>query len=218
MASNTIFRWLDGRGWLVLASDVEANDEIHANALGIAAADGAVAVLLTQSDDTLAENLLNDLENLGAPSGYLVDVLTEDDESIRSKLAEAGMIVVSLESDVQYVRSLLLGAAIEGIQIAFEQGAVVLAEGAAAMAFGAWALMPDGQIQHGLDWLESTLVMPGTIQVSENAVARQVLSAQPAAIAVGIGAGSALALGPDGELEPWGLRDISVALGPDFAV
>lgn len=128
------------------------------------------------------------------------------------------MIVVSQESDAAYVRSLLLGAAIDGIQIAFKQGAVLLAEGAAAMVFGAWVLAEGGQIQNGVEWLEAALVMPGTTQVSENAQARQVLSAQPAAIALGIGRESALALGPDGELEPWGLGEISVALGPDFAV
>jgi hypothetical protein len=218
MASNAVFRWLDGRGWLVLAGDAADSDEIRSQALAISAADGAVAVLLTQSSDALAENLLNDIEGLGAPAGYLVDLLTEDDDSIRNQLAEAGMIVVGLESDPLVLRSGLFGAAIEGIRIAFEHGAVVLAEGAAAMVFGAWVLAADGAVQEGLGWLESALILPGTAQVSESAAARQVLAARSAAIAVGIGAGSALALGPDGEIETWGLSEVSVALGPDFAV
>ncbi len=217
MASNAVLRWLDGRGWLVLAGDLAGSDEIRANALGIAAADGAVAVVLTQGSDTQAENLLNELESLGAPSGYLVDAVTEDDAMIRDKLAEAGLIVVGLESDVRHLRSALLGAAVEGIQTAFMNGAVVLMEGPAAMVFGTWVIADDGVLLDGLGWLEDALLLPGTAQAGGHVLSRQVMAAHPAAIAVGIGAGSALVLGPDGEVEPWGLGEISVALGPEFS-
>lgn len=218
MANNAVFSWLDGRGWLVLAGDSQNSDEIRAQALAIASADGAVAVVSMQSADAQAENLLSDLENLGAPSGYLVDLLTEDDDSIREQLAEAGLIVISLETDASYVRSALLGAAVEGIQIAFEHGAVVLAEGAAAMVFGGRIVTMDGSLQAGVGWLDGALILPGIAQVSERIEAREALADGSALLAVGIGAGTALALGPDGELEPWGLGEISVALGPDFAV
>ncbi|MBZ0302186.1 MAG: hypothetical protein K8J31_20725, partial [Anaerolineae bacterium] len=160
--------------------------------------------------------IVADMQDLGAQSGYLVDVLTEDDRVIRDKLAEAGIVIVAEDPSVMNVRSALLGAAIEGIQIAFENGAIVLVEGPAATAFGAWVIAADGRVLAGLDWLHSGLIVPGTTSISEAPDTRVVVAAQPAAIAVGIGSGSALALGPDGEVETWGDRQVTIALGPDF--
>jgi predicted LPLAT superfamily acyltransferase len=214
MASNAALQWQDGRGWLVLAGS--ANEAVRARALAIGAADGGIAYLATQGVNTAVEQILTDMEDLGAPSGYLVDVLTEDDPVIQSKLAEASMIVIGGDSSVSNVRSALLGAAIAGIQQAFENGAVVLAEGAAAMTFGAWLMQADGKVNTGFGWLSSGLIVPGINSVSESPITRIVLAAQPTALAVGIGAGSALALGPDGEVETWGERQVSIALGPTF--
>lgn len=214
MASNAALQWQDGRGWLVLAGS--ASDTVRARALGIAAADGGIAYLATQGVNASVEQILTDMEDLGAPSGYLVDVLTEDDSVIQSKLAEASMIVIGGDPSVTNVRSALLGAGIAGIQEAFENGAVVLAEGLAAMAFGAWLLQDDGQINSGVGWLSSGLIVPGIASVSESPVTRIVMAAQPSAIAIGIGAESALALGPDGEVQTWGEQQVSIALGPTF--
>jgi predicted LPLAT superfamily acyltransferase len=214
MASNAALQWQDGRGWLVLAGS--ASDTVRARALGIAAADGGIAYLATQGVNASVEQILTDMEDLGAPSGYLVDVLTEDDSVIQSKLAEASMIVIGGDPSVTNVRSALLGAGIAGIQEAFENGAVVLAEGLAAMAFGTWLLQDDGQINSGVGWLSSGLIVPGIASVSESPVTRIVMAAQPSAIAIGIGAESALALGPDGEVQTWGEQQVSIALGPTF--
>lgn len=216
MASNAALQWLDGRGWLVLAGSTPANDAVRGRALAISAADGGIAYLATRGVDTAVEQIMLDMEDLGAPSGYLVDVLTEDDAVIQSKLAEAGMIVIGGDPSVSNVRSVLLGAAIAGIQQAFENGAVVLAEGPAAMAFGAWLLQDDGQINSGFGWLYNGLIVPGIASVSESPVTRVALAAQPSALAIGIGAGSALTLGPDGEVETWGEQQVSIALGPTF--
>lgn len=214
MASNAALQWQDGRGWLVLAGS--ASEAVRARALAIVAADGGIAYLATQGVNATVEQILTDIEDLGAPSGYLVDVLTEDDPVIQSKLAEASMIVIGGDPSVTNVRSALLGAAIAGIQEAFENGAVVLAEGSAAMTFGAWLLQDDGQINSGFGWLSSGLIVPGIASVSESPVTRIVMAAQPSAVAIGIGAESALALGPDGEVQPWGEQQVSIALGPTF--
>ncbi|MAS34555.1 MAG: hypothetical protein CL610_11140 [Anaerolineaceae bacterium] len=216
MPSNAVLRWIDGRGWLILAGDTPASDTVRARALAIAAADGGVAYLATQGVDAAAEQILNDMEAIGAGAGYLVDVLTEDDVVIHDKLADAGLIVIGGDPSVTNVRSALVGAAIEGIQIAYENGAVVLAEGPAAMAFGEWVMLDDGQIGTGMSWLEGALVVPGVPGVADTEAAAVVMRNQPAAIAIGVGDGSALALGPDGEVEPWGDQQVSIALGPDF--
>jgi hypothetical protein len=216
MASNAALQWQDGRGWLVLAGSTPASDAVRGRALAIVAADGGIAYLATRGVDAAAEQIMSDMEDLGAPTGYLVDVLSEDDSEIQNKLAEASMVVIGGDSSVTNVRSALLGAAIAGIQRAFENGAVVLAEGPGAMAFGAWLLQDDDQMNTGLGWLRSGLIVPGIASVSESPVTRVVIAAQPAAIAIGIGTGSALALGPDGQVEPWGEQQVSIALGPSF--
>jgi hypothetical protein len=64
-----------------------------------------------------------------------------------------------------------------------------------------------------VEWLENALIVPFITSIAESEQVRDVLEAQPTAIAVGVGAGSALALGPDGEVETWGRRQVTVALG-----
>jgi hypothetical protein len=156
---------------------------------------------------------LDDMDDLGAPSGYLVDVLTEDDKTIQSQLAEASIIVIEHPASVDDLRSALVGAAVEGMKAAFERGAMVLAEGAATSLFGSWLVSEAEQLAAGLEWLENALIVPFMTSIAESEQARYVLETQPTAIAVGIGAGSALALGPDGEVETWGRRQVTVALG-----
>jgi hypothetical protein len=215
MAQNNVLRWQDGRGWLILSGGGEAQSDVRAAALGRAAADGGVAYVTLGSQSALGEKALADMEDLGAPPGYLVDVLTEDDQTIQSKLAEAGIVVIESGADVDELRSSLIGAAIDGIQTAFQNGAVILAEGNAAIVFGAWVLLED-ELTSGFEWLENGLVIPGITSISESAVAQDVLIRQAAAIAVGIGEGSALALGPDGEVETWGRRQVTIALGKEY--
>jgi len=213
MARNAVLRWIDGRGWLVLSAT--NNDEIRALALARASADGGVAYV--SMGGAAAERALADMEDLGASAGYLVDVLTEDDDTIRQKLAEAGVIVMPDGLTVSEARDALMGAAISGIHDAFTNGAIVLAEGGSAAVFGAWVMLESSQITSGLDWLGSALVMSDVTSVSESDEAKTVLNSQPAAIAVGIGAGSALALGPDGEVETWGNKQVTIALGRDYS-
>lgn len=215
MAQNAVLEWIDGRGWLVLSGDAASSAEIRALALNRMAADGVVAYI-SMGDSDPAERALADLEDLGAPPGYLVDVLTEDDDTIHDKLAEAGMIIIGTGDDPEFIRSTLMGAAVAGIQDAFVNGAVILIEGLTAMIFGAWVLLKPGDLSYGLEWVQHALIIPGETAISESAVVRAVLDAQPAAIAIGIGPESALVLGPDGEVETWGERSVTITLGSQY--
>ena len=217
MPSNSVLRWLDGSGWLLLAGG-EDSDEIHALALGRLAADGGVAyVMLGQADLPAAEQMLADLEDLGAPPGYLVDVLTEDDDTIQQRLGEAGMIVMGSSGSPEVMRSALLGAAAAGIQEAYVNGAVILAQGTSAALFGTWLFLDNEALASGLEWLESALVLPGVTSVADNAQSKALLATQPGGIAIGVGVESALALGPAGEVETWGRREVTIALGQDYS-
>jgi hypothetical protein len=158
------------------------------------------------------DRLLDDIADLGAPSGYLVDVFGEDDQTLQDKLAQAGMIVVTGGESPVDVRGALRGAALEGIEAAYANGAILLLEGFAAAAFGAWII--DSRIEPGLEWLHGATVLAGVDQAA--VYARPVFEAQPHAIAVAIMPGSALALGPDGQIEKWGEGAVTIALGPAY--
>jgi hypothetical protein len=218
MPQHQIFKWLDGRGWIVLSGrlDTQGADigDIRSLVLARSAADGGVACISLAGGATDAEMMLEDLEELGAPAGYVVDVLSEDDDTIHNRLAEAGLIVIDSAPDAETACSALIGAPIDGIQAAFSNGAIVLVEGYSASAFGSWVSQNNGKIVSGLEWLEGALVLPVDDSVASHA--RLVLEAQPAAYAIGVGQGSALALGPDGEVQIWGRGQVSVALGASF--
>lgn len=214
MPTKNVFRWPDGRGWLILSGGNDQDDEIRAVAIARTAADGGIAYLTMNSNVESAERTLEDMEDLGAPSGYLVDLNSEDDPTITAKLGEAGMVLIESAESATDARSALLGAAIDGIQAAFENGAVILVEGLSAQALGAWVVKSDGQLTAGLNWLEGALIAPGVTQAA--AWGREILLDQPLAFVVGIGFGSALALGPDGQVEIWGKGEVAIALGRNF--
>lgn len=214
MPERNIFRWVSGRGWLVLSGGPDVNSDVRSMALARSAADGGVAYVSTGGGADTAEHALEDMEDLGAPSGYLVDVASEDDQTVIARLTEASVVVIESHGSAEAVRSSLLGAAAEGLQAAFANGAVILAEGPSAMVFGSWVVRDNGELVNGLEWVEGGLFAPGVNAAA--AWARDVLTAQALAYVVGIGVGSALALGPDGQVEIWGKGDVTVALGQNF--
>lgn len=216
MATNNVLRWLEGRGWLVFSGGVDATGEIRGMALGRSSADGGIACVLTTSDVEAGERLLDDLEDLGGQSGYLVDLLTEDDQTIQTQLAQAGIVVIGPAPNIMDLRSVLMGAAIDGIQEAFAHGAVVLVEGSSAEIFGAWTFDKASELVSGLEWVEGAIILPDVISAAGSTQGQAILKAQPSGIAIGIGSGSALALGPDGEVETWGKGEVTIALGRNF--
>ncbi|MBI1259447.1 MAG: hypothetical protein GC204_18420 [Chloroflexi bacterium] len=207
MPVQSVFQWLDGRGWLVFSGG--GDDEIRATALARMAADGAVACVSLTGDP---DHLLDDIADLGAPTGYLVDVYGEDDATLNDKLSQSGMVIIAGGEDAAHVRGALRGAALEGVQAAYANGAIILLEGYSATAFGSWLIHET--IEDGLEWLVGAAVLTN---VEDAALyAKPIFAAQPEGIAVNVRTGSALALGPDGQIERWGEREVTIVLGPAY--
>lgn len=206
MPEFSVFRWRDGRGWLVLAGS--AQDETRAHALSRVAADGAMAVVALAPFS--AEDVLDDLVDLGAPAGYVVDIVSEPDEEILVRIGEAGVVVITAAGDPDAVRSALAGPAVQALDRAFQNGAVLLAEGAAAQALGGW-LLSDGVAPEGFGWLENAIIELGPPPVGGDALA--VLDSHPVGLAVAVADDAAVAFGPDGQVELWGSRRVAVTLG-----
>ncbi len=208
MASTNVFHWLDGRGWLVLSGGVD--EDIRATAINRMAADGALAVMAI---DQQSDQLLIDLEDMAAPAGYWVDPTTDEDVVVLDKLTDAGLVVITGEGTPQSARAYLSGAPLEGLQSAYERGAVILLEGVIATLFGTWIL--DGEARDGLEWLEGGVAL--VIDDSQEHLIREFLAETPTAIVIGVKPGSAIVFGPDGEIETWGAGEVVIRLGSAYS-
>lgn len=215
MPRMNVLRWRDGRGWIVLAgSSAQLGDqdgvdfEVEAQALTRIAYGEPIAYIWAAGDADTADRHLALLDEMGAPTGYLVDIVTEDDHSIRAQLDEAGMIILGDGQAAETLRAALEGAALEGMQAAYARGAVILGIGAGAAALGSYL-----EGASGLGWVENAAIVPRYEQPSRAAALRALLEAHPSAYGIGIGSRSALALGAAGQVEVWGERKVTILLG-----
>jgi len=211
MPAQNVLRWQDGLGWLVLSGGRMALSEVRAAAIERVTADGAL-VCLSLGNPAAADALLDDMQELGASSGYLVDALAEDDETIVKRVGEAGLVVLSSDLPARDAYSSLAGAVMEGVQVAYERGAVVLAEGGAAAAFGRY-IVDDGQVTQGLGWLHDGALLADVASAADSPQAQTILSQVPEVVVVGVGVGSALVLGGAGTVETWGKQQVTITLG-----
>ncbi|MBE2182087.1 MAG: hypothetical protein IAE89_01565 [Anaerolineae bacterium] len=212
MPQRSIFRWKEGRGWLVIASG--ASTEIRGMALNRLAADGAIACVAPGQDSSFADVILDDFADLGAPSGYVVDLQSEDDDTLLNRLGEASLIVINGHTLPSEARSELMGAAMDGIAQAYENGAIILAEGDAGIVFG--LQLYDSDEITGFNWIENTIILPGIEIEGVEAFANHALVEYPDRLAIMIGDQSAMAFGGDGQIETWGLQQVTLRMGPAF--
>ncbi len=213
MPRANVFRWIEGNGLIALAPG-QGSSDLRAEALGRAAADGALVCALANGIGASADALLDDLEQLGAPTGYVVDLVTEDDDTIEGQLGEAGIIIVEASKDIHGARSILLGAAVRGIRAAYERGALVLVEGPSALVFGEWVMKEDQSVTEGLNWVAESIIVPMAAGLS--ARVKPLLLKHPHAYAIGIDPNAALALGPGASVSVWGSGQVGIALGTEY--
>lgn len=215
MSVQTGLEWIAGDGWLVFTGEHDDTSELRAQTLhriGLARGFAYLGLNEAAGDEEIA-----DFEDLGAPTGYLVNILIEDDETIRRNLRDVGLIVIDSQADPRRMLDALRGAAAEAVQDAYEQGALVLAEGPVAQIFGACWLSETGSLHEGLNWITDTMILPGIgEQVRVREIAAPVFERRPRTLALGLSNGSALALGPGATLEVWGDQPVALTMGPGF--
>jgi len=213
MSAQPSLTWLEGLGWLVLSAG--QSEAIRAQTLHRLKPKGGVAYLGLR--ESSADATMDDFEDLGAPTGYLVNILVEDDDQIATALREVSLIVLDGSENPSRLYDALQGAAIDEMRSAYQRGTVILAEGSAAALFGARWMDERGQLQGGLNWLHGGLILP---DVGERGVlrtqAQPMFLDDPHALAVGIPSEAALVLGAEGGLELWGDQPVAVTFGPGF--
>ena len=206
MDASDLLAWPEGAGWLVLSGGNSAAGLVRASVL-TRSGPGPIAYLSTSGDPRNAQGALEDMESLGAPSGYLVDTSREDDETVAELLAEASVIVLEHGPSASALVANLRGALDDVLSDAHEKGALLLAEGASATAFGSW-LIEDGELLPALAWLEGALITTGADTPAESSTATD--------LNLHIPNESALALGPNGAFELWGEGDVHITLGSEY--
>jgi cyanophycinase-like exopeptidase len=219
MPQTNIFRWRDGIGWLVLsgggALESDDNLSIAAAMLSHTVSQGPVAYIWAASDVESADYHMDVLRDLGARTGYLIDILTEEDDDLFRQINEAGVIILGDGPRQETLRDALVGTALRGIEEAFRRGATLYGVGASAALIGAYAV--DGEaLVPGFSWLAHSIVLPGYTPDRAERL-RGCVQQIENGYGLGLGQGAALALGPLGEVEVWGNKSITVSLGQNYS-
>jgi hypothetical protein len=219
MPHLNIFRWQTGRGWLVLSGggawDSEAVQTIEAAVLGRTISQGPLVYIWAASDLETADQHMDWLRDLGARTGYLLDIVSESDQELLERLGEAGVIIVGDGPNQGALRDALDGAVLEGLRLAFSRGATIYAVGLSAEPFGALHL-GSTSLTPGIAWLQHAILIAGyTPEMADEL--HELIRQTPEHFGIGLGQGAALALGPRGEVEVWGNPAVTVSLGREFA-
>lgn len=218
MPRASIFSWRDGHGWLVLGGGGNFHHEdtfdVDTNVLSRTVSQGPLALIWAAGDVEEADRFLDYLGEQGGRTGYLVDIVMEDDDTIHERLKDAGIIILGDGSNPKRLRNALSGAAIEAMAAAYEDGATIYARGNAAPLLAGW-IPPT--FEAGFGWLENALVVPYYDDTRGEELKAWLHDDWPDSFGVGLGQGAALALSPSGAVEIWGEQAVTILLGQNLA-
>ena len=217
-------QWRTGAGWLILAGggkwQTGETGAVDAASLGWADLDRPIAILLAAGGSSAAgEALLEYYGEIGGPSGFILPIHTPADAQRAENyqlLAEAGLIHISDgPNSLGLTQSLRESPALTALSYAFDNGAAIVGIGSGAVALGAWAAGQDttDQIVPGWGWLPNVIIEPHFTGTESSDKLRNLLSAHPDCLGLGIPDGTALALGPNGRVETVGEGQVTVVLG-----
>ncbi|MCY3779881.1 MAG: hypothetical protein OXG78_06205 [Chloroflexi bacterium] len=210
MPGNAPFSWHVSNGWIVLSGSVDSLSEIRARALSRCDASGVIAYVSLKAD--LGDALMDDMAELGAATGYLVDIEEGDNNVIYERLSNAAMIVVEADCPGQKLERLLRHTALHAMKEALNRGALILLEGSAAATAGEFILDSTGGVTGGLGLVKNALIASDILGIAEDKLLRSVRIQLPDKTFLGLAPGSALVLGPDGRIETWGEAQVSISL------
>ena len=210
MPTEAPFTWLDSNGWLILSGLPDALSEIRAQALSRYDGSGAIAYI-SMADD-LGDALMDDMAELGAATGYLVDLDAGDNNEIYERLTGAGMIVIEAARNTETLEGLMTQTVLSALKAALERGALILLEGAAASLAGEHRLSAKRGLTSGMSFVGNALITMSATGESMPSIHHEL----PEVSLIGLAPASALALGPGQRIETWGDAEVTISL-PDPA-
>ncbi len=218
--------WLDGDGWLVLVGGGERGagdlDAVDAHVLSVTNLDRPMVVLLSEGTSADAEAVLEHFAALGGPGGeaFVLAQMTRGElaaPALLTLLEEAGTLYLGGEDPLPLVRTLYRTPALERIARGFTslQGLTVIGVGGGAAAMGAWMIDRSGSPVRGFGFVQNSLIVPHFTGAEEAPALRRALRDLPGLLGLGIPDGTALALGPQGQVEMWGEGQVTAVIHTD---
>jgi len=220
MPQSTIFKWKDNGGWIVLCGGGDFTAEGHMLVDGqvLSRTVSNFPLAYIWSDIDAADKHLEQFQDLGGRTGFLLDVREESPESTAQQLEEAGIIVLGDGIYFNEVSKALTGTTLEAIERAFYDGATIYALGRMAEYLATW--IPDlVGVQKGLNWVENALVKAPYDPEKHTNTFQQLLAENiPDAYGIGLGTGAAIAFSPQAQVELWGRQAVTVLLGKNLSI
>lgn len=222
MPQSTIFSWKPG-GWIVLAGGgdptSEANLLVDGNVLSRTVSNFPMAYIWSAGDIDAADHHLEQFQELGGRTGFLLDILSERNASIAEQLDEAGIIVLGDGPRFMDVQQKLPGIVIEAMERAFIEGATIYAIGRMAGVFASWMPIPPIGVAPGLGWVQNAIIKaPYDPDQHANELQAWLTDNIPDAYGIGLGEGAAIAFSPQGQVELWGRQATTILLGKNLGV
>jgi len=202
-------RWQEGRGWLVLVGggNLDETAEIARAAIE-AMSDEAPVVFVPAASATPDEGradgarVVAQIEELGGPAGYVAPIFARTDATDPKnarRLMNAGFIYLGDGDAQRLVETLADTPTLDALAAAYRAGAVILAAGQAASAFGVWRMSAGDELERGWGWLPDAIICPSFGDAAAPAL-RAAIKAHPECLGLGIPTGAALALGPENQV------------------
>jgi hypothetical protein len=215
--------WVDGEGWLVLLGGGDwqrgETDAADARLLSVVNLDRPMIVLCADGSQIEADTLLEHYTLLGGPGGeafVLPDLLHRNIRAARflAALAEAGLLFLSGSDPRPFIKTFQGTPALGKIVEAFTtlQGLVIVGAGGGAAALGAYLLTENASPIQGLAFLPNVIIAPYFERANAATTLRSQLRHFPGLLGLGVPAGTALALGPQGQVETWGPGQVTAVV------
>ena len=214
MSESLPFQWFESNGWLVLSGSADNLSDIRAQALSRVNAEGAVAYISLLEDK--GDALLEDMADLGAPTGYLVDLDDDDNNAIYERLSTASMIVIEPTPNVEMLKKKMSQTVVQAIKETLQRGSLVLLEGVASNLAGEHIVSESGIVANGLKLVDNVFISSDVASIVEDHDAQKIFLVAPETVFIGIQSGSALVLGPNRHVETWGENQVTISLGSTF--
>jgi hypothetical protein len=216
--SHQVFRRPASQGWLALSGHIPRLDsEIPQLAEHILSRlDLSRFPMCISADDSIDDEVQSFLEDVEILLNIPANVMLAKDLSaaaFQEIVATANMLVLVGGDARSWIDELdPLRSNIEAEDLLGE-GKLIFTMGPASSSLGSWVYFGEGEPIPGLGWLTGAIVLPEVEKPGEITVVKQLLSREKYSYALGLPRGAVLAIGPEGEIEVWGVTPPSVALG-----
>jgi cyanophycinase-like exopeptidase len=203
---------------LVGGGEWERTEDIGDRLLGHAAPYLPIAYLPTASGSlTSGEPLLRYYADLGGPRAYTVPILDAGDAREQANcdlLVDAGVIIIGDGDPLVLAQSLRGSPALKAMTKAFARGSLIVGVRRGAVFMGEWVVAEGAPAGGSRGWgaVTRAVIVPSFVGAERESDLQEALRMRPGLVGIGLPERTALALGPEGQVETWGEGEVTVVV------